>query len=62
MSHSDEMVTSTVFIFLLYWRPCSFFNKLSSERTEVTLYSALAARSTRVLHTLSLAQYNWQLD
>ena len=51
MPLNGGMVASTDFNFLLYWRPCSSFSKPSSERTEVTLYSAMAARSTWVLHT-----------
>ena len=61
MPHSDSMVASTVFILLLYWRPCSSFNKPLSERTEVTLYLALAARSTRVLPT-SVPGANWGIS
>ena len=45
------MVASTAFIFLLYWVPCSSFTMPSSEKTEETLYLALAAGSTQVLHT-----------
>ena len=47
MPLNGGMVASTVYIFLLYRKP-------SSERKEVTLYSALAAKSTRVLHTTVL--------